>query len=130
MNIRRLAIVALLALAMPFAAAAQQLNLPDGKYASPAEFIIGTWKWERQQPRQTVIMRFERNGAFYFHNMGLRLEHYGSYGVAGGQFNLRVNRTCENKQCSTRNPPMDVQYPFTPVSAKVFMSNDEKWERQ
>ncbi|UYN93215.1 MAG: hypothetical protein KIT25_14210 [Enhydrobacter sp.] len=127
---QRLVMLVLLALALPFAAVAQQLKLPDGIFASSADYIVGTWKWERQQPRQTVIMRFDRNGAFYFHNSTLRLEHHGSYGVAGGQFNLRVNRTCDKGQCADRKPPMDVNYDFTPVGARVFLSNDERWERQ
>src|SRR5690242_14369097 len=44
------------------------VNLPDAKYASLPAYLAGTWKWERQEPRQTMIMRFGPGTAFFFHN--------------------------------------------------------------
>lgn len=131
----RLAVLALLALwplALAAPAGAQALSLPDGSYASPGEFIVGAWKWERQEPRQTVWMRFERGGGFFFHNTTTGLQHHGSYSASGGGLHLNITRSCENNgaRCADRSPPMVVNYNFKPVSAGVFMSEAERWERQ
>ncbi|MBV8393492.1 MAG: hypothetical protein JOY81_09965 [Alphaproteobacteria bacterium] len=111
---------------------AQALTLPDGKFASLSEYLSGTWKWERQEPRQTVIMKFEGNGAFYFNNLTIDLQHWGKYVVSDGNLKVIVSRSCSNqsRNCEDRNPPLDLDYPLTPASAGVFMSNAEKWERQ
>lgn len=127
-----LVILAFWPLALPAPALAQALNLPGGSYASATEFITGSWKWERQEPRQTVWMRFERGGGFFFHNVTTGLQHYGQFAATGNQLNLTLNRSCENNgaRCADRSPPLVVNYNFTPTSAGVFMSNEERWERQ
>lgn len=126
------AVLALWILVLPAPARAQPLNLSDGNYASLSEYIVGTWKWERVEPRQTVQMRFDRGGGFFFHNMTTGLQHQGSFAVTGNQFHLTIVRSCENNgaRCQDRAPPLVVNYNFTPSSAGVFMSNDERWERQ
>ncbi|MBX3501989.1 MAG: hypothetical protein KF889_21315 [Alphaproteobacteria bacterium] len=127
-----LALLALWPLALPAPAAAQALNFPDGSFASPGAFIVGSWKWERQEPRQTVMMRFEPGGGFFFHNLTNGLQHHGSYSASGAGLHLNITRSCEDNgaRCASRSPPMVVNYNLTPVSAGVFMSETERWERQ
>jgi hypothetical protein len=110
---------------------AEPLILSDGRYASEAEYIAGNWKWERAEPRQTMIMRFGRDGSFFYHNLTTDLQHWGSYVATGGNLQVKVTRSCENKgtNCEDRKPPATLEYPCTPVSANVFMSNSERWER-
>jgi hypothetical protein len=127
-----LAVAALWLLTLPSPAAAQALNLPDGSFASPGEFIVGSWKWERAEPRQTVWMRFEQGGGFFFHNQTTGLQHFGTFTASGGGLHLNIIRSCESNgaRCADRSPPLVVNYNFKPVAAGVFMSETERWERQ
>ena len=120
----------LVALCLGLAATARAQALPGG-FNSYADYIVGTWKWERMEPRQTMIMRFERGGAFYFNNYTIKLEHWGSYSASNGQLNISLNRSCEDKTtCENRSPPKELQYQFQPNGADVFMAGSERWERQ
>jgi hypothetical protein len=121
----------LLALTAAFGAEAQQIRLSDGTYPSTAVYLQGTWKWERAEPRQTVIMRFGRDNSFFFHNFTIDRQHWGSYSAAGGKLSVVVTRTCDDKgtTCENRNPPLNVEYPIVPSSANVFQSESERWER-
>lgn len=106
-------------------------GLPGG-FASSDEFIVGAWKWERIEPRQTVWMWFERGGAFRFHNVTLDLEHWGTYTASGKTLHLTLTRTCEKQRanCENRNPPKALDYQFEPIEADVFMAGSERWKRQ
>jgi hypothetical protein len=128
-SLRRSIVGAILAIALPFAASAQQTNLPGG-YASLTDFVVGTWKWERQEPRWTVVARFERSGAFRVHYRPDEIIILGSYGLAGGRFYLRLTQRCDHGQCRTIDPPREVDYPVNVVNAGKFTSADEVWERQ
>jgi hypothetical protein len=124
--------VGMLALMTAFAAGAQQVRLADGTWVSTAVYLEGTWKWERPEPRQTMIMRFSRNGSFFFHNFTVDLEHWGRYRVDGQHLALTLTRSCEDKgsTCKNRNPPKTLEYTIVPTSANMFMANSERWERQ
>jgi hypothetical protein len=128
---RRVAL-ALIVLSAAFAVRAQTITLSDGNYASTAAYLEGTWKWERQEPRQTMIMRFSQDGSFYFNNYTIDLQHWGRYTATGQELALQVTRSCEGKGkvCENRNPPLDLSYSITPRSANVFMANTERWERE
>jgi hypothetical protein len=128
----RVVALALLMLATALAAQAQQITLSDGNYASTGAYLEGTWKWERAEPRQTMIMRFGRDGSFYFHNFTIDLQHWGRYTASGKDLALKVTRSCEDKgnACENRNPPLDLNYTITPSSANLFLANTERWERQ
>ncbi len=123
--------VCVLALTAAFAVEAQQVKLSDGSYPSMAAYLQGTWKWEREEPRQTVIMRFGRDNSFFFHNFTIDRQHWGSYSASDGKLAVVVTRTCDDKgsTCENRNPPLNVEYPVAPNSANVFMSQTERWER-
>jgi len=114
------------------AAGAQPIVLSDGTYGSPGEYLAGTWTWDRPEPRQTMMMTFERNGGFYYKNLTTGLEHWGSYSVKNDEFHVVVKRSCSEQgtNCADRDPPLTVENNFKPTSANVFMSNDERWIRQ
>ena len=121
----------LLALTAAFTAQAQQVKLSDGTYASTAAYLEGTWKWERQEPRQTVIMRFGSDSSFFFHNFTIDRQHWGRYSAASGKLSVVVTRTCDDKgkNCENRDPPLNVAYDIVPTTANVFMAQSERWER-
>ena len=125
------AVLGLVLLATGSAARGQPINLPDGNFASTTAYLIGTWKWERPEPRQTMIMRFGTDGSFFFHNFTIDLQHWGTYVTAGQHLELTLTRSCEEqgKNCETRDPPKKLEYTITPASANVFQSNQERWER-
>jgi hypothetical protein len=110
---------------------AQQLTLPDGKYASPAAYLAGLWKWERQEPRQTMIMRLGGDGTFFFHNFTVDIQHWGKFTATADKLNIMLSRTCEKQgsDCSDYDPPKRLDYPYVPTGADVFMSSAERWER-
>jgi hypothetical protein len=123
--------VGLLALMTAFAAQAQQVRLADGSWPTTAAYLAGTWKWERQEPRQTMIMRFTGDGGFFFHNFTIDLQHWGRYRAVGQNLAITLTRSCENQgsSCETRNPAKDLEYTITPTTANLFMANTERWER-
>jgi hypothetical protein len=123
--------VGMLALMTAFGAGAQQVRLADGTWASTGAYIQGTWKWERPEPRQSMIMRFNRDGTFFFHNFTIGLQHWGTYRATGEKLAITLTRSCEDKgnNCENRNPPKDLAYTITPTTANVFMANTERWER-
>jgi hypothetical protein len=123
--------VGVIALMTAFAAQAQQVKLSDGTWASTGAYLQGTWKWERQEPRQTMIMRFSRDGSFFFHNFTIDLQHWGTYRATGESLAITLTRSCEEKgsNCENRNPPKDLAYTITPTTANLFMANSERWER-
>jgi hypothetical protein len=49
-----------------------------------------------------------------------------------GNIRVTIGRSCNNfgADCQNRAEPLVVVDPISPVSANVFMSNSEKWERQ
>jgi len=110
---------------------AQQIKLSDATYTSASAYLDGIWKWERPEPRQTVIMRFNRDGTFFFHNLTIDLQHWGTYRATDNSFSVSLTRSCEKQgsDCANRTPPKTFDYPFTPTSANVFMSKTERWER-
>lgn len=123
--------VGVLALMTTFAVQAQQIKLADGTWPSTGAYLQGTWKWERQEPRQTMIMRFNRDGGFFFHNFTIDLQHWGTYRATGATLSITLTRSCEEKgaNCENRNPPKDLEYTIRPTTATVFMANSERWER-
>jgi hypothetical protein len=125
------AFAVVLGLMTAFAAAAQQVKLADGTWPSTAAYLEGTWKWERQEPRQSMIMRFGRDGSFFFHNFTIDRQHWGTYRGAGQTLSLTITRTCDNqgKICEDRSPAQDLAYAITPTTANLFMANAERWER-
>jgi hypothetical protein len=128
---RTLAVAALLALAG--SASAQELKLADGsRYASPADYYVGTWKWERPQPRQTAITRFGGDGSFFFHNLTNGIQHYGRYFAGSTTFKVALEKSCSENgaRCQAHEPPAVKDYPFEPVSADLFQAGIERWERQ
>jgi len=117
-----------LALATP--ARADPIELADGKYASAEEYVVGTWVWQRDQPRETRKLTFEKDGGFVYVNAQSHVAS-GRYEVRGQLLHLVVTRWCETKDtCRTSDDPSAVDQPFKPVSADVFMSNSERWQRQ
>ena len=124
----RVAAVALLLL-VPGASQAQELKLADGsRYASAAAYYVGTWKWERPEPRQTAITRLGADGSFFFHNLTIDLQHWGTYSTAGQNLSLTLLRSCEDKGSNCENRK-DLEYAIAPTTANVFMANAERWER-
>jgi len=123
--------IAFLLLVPGVAAQGQEIKLSDSSYPSTAAYLAGTWKWERPEPRQTMIMRFGRDGSFFFHNFTIDLQHWGTYSAAGQHLDLTVTRSCEEqgKTCEDRAPPKHLEYTISPTSANVFQSNTERWER-
>jgi hypothetical protein len=121
----------LLSLTASLGVSAQPVELKDGKYPSMKDYLVGAWNWERQEPRQTVRMRFGRDGGFFFHNLTLGLQHYGTFTTKGTSLLLKISRTCAKNgaQCESRNPAMEVDYALVPVSANLFTSDKERWER-
>jgi len=117
-----------LALMTAFIADAQQVKRSDGTWPSTAGYLEGTWKLERQEPRQTMIMRFERDGSFFFHNLTIDLQHWGTYSTAGQNLSLTLLRSCEDKGSNCENRK-DLEYAIAPTTANVFMANAERWER-
>ena len=64
-------------------------------------------------------------------NDGIAIVASGRYEVRGRLLHLVVTRWCETKDaCRTSDDPSAVDQPFKPVSADVFMSNSERWQRQ
>jgi hypothetical protein len=122
------AVVAVVLLCLA-AATARAQNLPSG-YASYGDFIAGAWKYERQEPRQTMWMRFEQGGVFNFDNTTIELKHWGTYTIKDGELLIVINRSCDPKSCENRSPPLTLTYRITPVDAAVFTSGSERWERQ
>src|SRR5690242_7296572 len=126
---RLLALACAVALMLGAASAsAQPIVLSDGTYGSSNEYLNGTWKWERAEPRQTMTMRFERNGDFYYRNNTTGLEHWGTYSIDGDTFRIVLKRSCAEKrtECADHQPPRDVDNKFKPLSANVFMSASER----
>jgi hypothetical protein len=125
------AMLALLFFVPSLSAQGQQITLSDGSWPSTAAYLAGTWKWERQQPRQTMIMRFGADGSFFFHNFTIDLQHWGSFTAGSQKLALSVTRSCEDKggTCENRNPPLALEYTIKPTAANVFMANTERWER-
>lgn len=123
--------VGVLALVTASVAEAQQVKLADGTWASTGAYLEGTWKWERPEPRQTMVMRFTRDGIFFFHNFTIDLQHWGRYRAVGQKLSITLTRSCEEQggNCETRNPPKNLEYTISPSSANVFMANTERWER-
>jgi len=126
------AAVALLLL-VPGASQAQELKLSDGsRYASAAAYYVGTWKWERPQPRQTAITRLGADGSFFFHNLTNGLQHFGRYKAGTTTFTVSLEKSCSanGASCQVHEPPLVKDYPFEPVSADLFQAGVERWERQ
>ena len=123
----------LLLLAPAVAVHAQELKLADGsRYASAADYYVGTWKWERPQPRQTAISRFGRDGSFFFQNLTNGIQHFGRYKAGTTIVTLALEKSCSNNGeiCQVHEPPQVKDYPFSPVSADLFQAGEERWERQ
>jgi len=112
-------------------APAQGLDFPDGKYASLAAYLAGTWKWERQEPRQSMIMRFGPGNAFFFHNFTIDLQHWGTYQATNDMLAVFLTRSCSEKgsNCNNRSPPEKMEFSFKPIGAHAFTSSSERWER-
>jgi hypothetical protein len=115
----------------PSPAPAQGVTLPDGKYASLPAYLAGTWKWERQEPRQSMIMRFGPGNAFFFHNFTIDLQHWGTFSVTADTLTVFLTRSCSEKStnCGDRSPPDKMEFGFQADSANVFQSSGERWER-
>jgi len=119
-----------IALALVTPAHAEPIELADGKYASAEDYVIGTWVWQRDQPRETRKLTFGKDGSFVYVNVQSHVAS-GRYEVRGRLLHLVVTRYCETKDtCQTSDDPSAVDQPFKPVSADVFMSNSERWQRQ
>lgn len=119
----------LVGLLLPAGAWAQTLTLPDRSFSSLNAYLVGTWKWERPEPRETMIMKFDADGAFSYQAVRKGLQHRGRFGIDAGRIHLTITETC-NPGCTTREPPARHDYPLTPKSANLFVSDDERWERQ
>jgi hypothetical protein len=126
----RLVATVLAALALTTPARAEPIELADGKYASAEDYVVGTWVWQRDEPRESRKLTFERGGGFVYVNAQSHVAS-GRYEVRGRILHLVVNRWCETPDtCRTSDDPSAVDQPFKPVSADVFMSNSERWQRQ
>ena len=112
---------------------AQELKLADGsRYASATAYYVGTWKWERPQPRQTAITRLGADGSFFFHNLTNGLQHFGRYKAGSTTFTVAIEKSCSDNgaRCQVHESPAVKDYPFQPVSADLFQAGIERWERQ
>jgi hypothetical protein len=110
-----------------------QVVLPDHKYESTDAYLAGNWKWERAEPRETMRMRFGPGSTFFYENSTTGQQHSGQYAMLpDGNVRVTIGRSCDNfgAACQNRAEPLVVVDPISPVSANVFMSNAEKWERQ
>ena len=117
----------------PIASHAQGLELADGsRYASAAAYYVGTWKWERPQPRQTAISRFGSDGSFFFHNLTNGLQHFGRYKAGTATVTVSLEKSCSDNgaSCQMHEPPQVKNYPFQPVGADLFQAGIERWQRQ
>ena len=135
-RLRHAAVIALAALTLaltPATANAQTLELPGGKYDSPAAYLVGTWNWARDQPRENMRIAFRADGTFLYENFITGLRHQGRYTATTSRFALSIMRSCQGDgagaRCEDRAPPIPVAYPFTPVDAGTFHSNHERWQR-
>ena len=130
---RACSLLAAALVALPGAAHAQTMVLPDGsRFASPADYYPGTWKWERPQPRQTSITRFGRDGSFFFHNLTNGVQQVGHYAPGMRNFTVTFAKICydHGTRCNAYDPPRVRDYPFEPLGADLFKAGDERWERQ
>jgi hypothetical protein len=115
MTIHRAVLIATIVLATAVASAsaggnrpielaqACEVVLPDGRFPSMMDYVVGTWVWERRRPRQTVQMRFSRNGDFFFDNSTIGLIHHGRYEFKSNALHVKVHRSCERGRCTDRN---------------------------
>jgi hypothetical protein len=125
--LRGAAIAAILAWSV--SATAQSLVVAGTSYASPAEYLVGTWQWLREKPQQLMQMHFARNGDFFFNNLTAELIHYGKFEATKDSIRLTITRTCEKGKCRSPNPPALHNYPLRPLEPNVMYSADEKWNR-
>ena len=110
------------------AAYAEPIAIEGKNFASVSDYLIGDWKWERQEPMQTVFMRFNRDGSFLYRNEAVKLEHTGRFTTSSNGIEVTILRTC-NPQCTGRNPPTVLPYPLVPQTLNYFRSADEEWYR-
>ena len=104
---------------------ADPIVLADGTYASAEEYLIGTWT---SGPRRIA---FARDGGVTYENTAQGRVSYGRYEIRGTRFHLIINRSCDKSgACQTTDDPAVADAPFKPLSAKAFLSNAERWERQ
>jgi hypothetical protein len=126
-------VLAAIGLMMASLGAQAQVILPDGKYESTDAYLAGSWKWEKPEPRATMRMRFGPGSTFFYENATTGLQHHGQYAMLpDGNVRVTIGRSCNNfgADCQNRSEPLVVVDPISPVSANVFMSNSEQWERQ
>ena len=104
---------------------ADPIVLSDGKYASAMEYLIGTWT---SGPRRIA---FARDGGVIYENTAQGRVSYGRFEIRGTRFHLIINRSCDRSgACQTTDDPAIAEAPFEPLSARTFISNAERWERQ
>ena len=124
-------IACLCLIAAPFAVRAQ-VTLPDGKYNSVTAYPAGTWDWHKVETNEVMRMKFGPGSTFFYENVTTGLQHYGQFAMLpDGNVRVTMGRSCDNHgaSCQNRKEPFVVVDPISPVSANVFMSNEEKWER-
>jgi len=108
----------------------EPLVLSGTTYASQTDFLYGTWEWLRPEPQQTVQMRFSRDGAFFFNNFTVGLTHHGKFkSDKANSMQVIIDKSCDKKGCSDRNPPLVFDYPMRPTAPNQFYCNEEKWDR-
>jgi len=113
-------------------AQADPVVVPGGRFRSMVDYLAGTWVWEKPQPRQTMHMRFGRNGLFFFNNFTLGISHYGRYEIgAGGALHLELYRTCTDhgRECRTNTPPRTENDTIHPIRANEFATQKDSWIR-
>jgi len=119
------AVVALLAVGLVGPARAEPIELGDSKYASAEAYLAGTWAFG---PRR---LTFAPDGGVTYENTEQERTSTGRYEVHGTQVHISINRSCDKDgTCQTTDDPAVVDQPFKPVSADVFQSNSERWQRQ
>jgi hypothetical protein len=128
--LRSLALAAACLASTPALASAQPVELADGRYASAAAYLAGTWMWQREQPRELRRFTFGRDGGFAYENATQGRTSYGNFETMSGKVRVTMIRVCDGPDaCSKIEPPVVVEEPVTPLSADVFMSNSERWTR-
>ena len=110
-----------------YLAQSTELVLPNGRFASSADYLAGTWLSHHDGERRQL--RFSRNGEFTFHSRTNSV--YGRFEASPHEFRLWLHRVCDNKgqNCDDRRPPKLQTNPLQPIDAGEFRSADETWRR-
>jgi hypothetical protein len=101
-------------------AQAQPITIDGQRFASLANYLVGDWKEEHPEPRETRFMRFSRDGSFYFRNETTNIEHTGRFTTSSNRLEVTL---------LTTDPPKVLAFELAPQALNHFISEAEHWYR-